>query len=242
MGFVVGPQEIKVRIRQYRGSVLLTFGIREFFWLFWIVFILLVPRLFRPDFGLIIGISFALIGSQIVVFFWSLIPKWVATLRPSGIEFRSRLAASFGIGRWKKAAWGQVASLRSAKTYEAKGVVTTLGVEMDIQDPESPSGLYCLRVSSAEMGFLDYLEAMVRWVDPSKVDPDLRRVLEKENKLAYAESRKTGATWGAVMGLILAGAIFSTRALPREERWPVYLGIWILALLAGFAYRRIRRS
>ena len=242
MGIVVKAPEVQVRVRQYKGSAVWTIGLRELSWIPVVVLILFMPQFVGGHMERMIYFMIALFVLQMAAFSWRLVPKWVATLRPSGIEYRSQLAASFGMGEWKKAPWDSVDSLKSTKTYERNGVVATWGVQMDIRDPDEPTGFYSLRISAMEMAFLEYLEAMVRWTDPAKVDPDLMRVLGSDNRKKLESSRKFGWIWGMVMGLVFGIAIFGAKGYPASERWIVYGAVWILAMLLGYVVRYIRKS
>ncbi len=230
----------QVKIRFPGGSVWKWLGLREIVFFSVFPFLLILPPLLIHHLEWFLFLVYGVLGFQFFLIFWFWTPKWVATLSPALFEHRSFVAACFGAQSWKKIGWDRVQSVRSAGTREYGGTLYNQAVEVEYWDWDGASGL--LRISSAEKTYLKCLEKLILWVDPAKVDPDLLRILDKQNQAAWNKKTKKAGNFGMVLGFGLGAVFLFARTLPLNDRWLVYGSAIFLSLAFSWFWRLRNRS
>ena len=252
MGSSEKSNEVKIKIRWVNGIFF-----REYFGCIWFLLFIIgtgfsflflaaisrvglwtpPPELTSDFHGWII--LFIVISS----FLWVWTPKWVATISPSGFQCRSHLAASFFISSWKKVSWNQIKTVRSVGTREKKGVIYNWATLMEYPDSKDYYQTEQLKILATESHYSEYLEGLARWVDHSRIDPDLLRILDPANRKAFENQNKFMRLWEIGIGLCLAGVYFSIRFfLPMKNmEWLADGFFLVLLFIAIIVFKKSKK-
>jgi|GEM_PF-5829775 len=133
--------------------------------------------------------------------------RWVATLKPTGLYLRSGWGKS---EKWTEVSWVDVQSVRSIGISEHQGAIHSRKIVLEYPSPTARGGPGIFNLWSAEPCFYPAVEALVQWVDPTKLDQDLMRIAEPANLEKLRVKRKSGFWMGfaVVVGAILASLGF----------------------------------